>query len=138
MKCSFLSVIGSALLKRFKDAVTELEKQRIAFNELTEAVAPEIICEWQDLVERWQADHSVKPDPYMEAVQSKFHFSFLPGIGVTTSIGDKKTMNDIKEHLAKMEAEEVRKGAAVMHELSPSAFLLRGLELEEVQYVILC
>lgn len=65
-----------------------------------------------------------------------FIFFVFGYYGVTTSIGDKKTMNDIKEHLAKLEAEEVRKGAAVLHEQSPSAFLLQGLELEEAQYVM--
>lgn len=46
------------------------------------------------------------------------------------------TMNDIKEKLAKADADAVAKGAAVLHDLSPSAFLLRGLDLEESQYVV--
>jgi hypothetical protein len=42
-------------------------------------------------------------------------------------------MNAIKEHLAKLEAQEVANGAAILHETSPSAFLLRGLDLEDTQ-----
>jgi hypothetical protein len=64
-------VVGLSLLKKLKEAVPELEKHRAALDELTQACAPEVISEWTDLVERWQLDHSVKPDPYMEAAQSK-------------------------------------------------------------------
>jgi hypothetical protein len=52
-----------------------------------------------------------------------FHFS---------TVGE-RTTNDVKAQLAKLEAEAVANGAAALHETSPSAFLIQGLELEELQ-----
>lgn len=68
---------GSSLAKKLKDAVEQLELQTVVLEELSEACGEEKVRLWTEQVDRWQADHSVKPDPYMEAVQSKLivHFN---------------------------------------------------------------
>ena len=42
-------------------------------------------------------------------------------------------MNDITLKLAQEDAVEAARGAAVFHEVTPSAFVRMGLELEEQQ-----
>jgi hypothetical protein len=45
------------------------------------------------------------------------------------------TEQDVRLQFATEEAEEAKKGGPMLHEVTPSGFVVAGLELEDQQYV---
>jgi hypothetical protein len=57
--------IESLLLRWFKNAVKWSQIQTDAANDLANALEPELVSEWKEMVEAWLEDHT-NPDPYEE------------------------------------------------------------------------
>ncbi|KAJ7494547.1 hypothetical protein B0H11DRAFT_2155926 [Mycena galericulata] len=100
--------LGILLRKRLLNAVSERNFQEDSLATFTENQA-EHIPEWKAMVDAWDADHS-KPNPYEH-----------PKTGVTE--------HDVRLELA---LEEALDGAPI-HDVTPSQFVLAGLDLEEQQ-----
>ncbi|KAF8869040.1 hypothetical protein BD779DRAFT_1458501 [Infundibulicybe gibba] len=73
------------------------------------------LTEWEDQIQAWELDKS-KPCPY-ELPQNEV------------------TLADVKQQLAEEEHQKVENGEGSTAELSPSGFVILGLEIEEYQYV---
>ncbi|KAJ7459117.1 hypothetical protein B0H11DRAFT_2160606 [Mycena galericulata] len=99
--------LGQLLLKRLLNAISERNVQQEALATFTEAQA-EHVGEWMEMVKAWDAD-STQPNPYE-----------LPKTGVSE--------HDVRLQLAEEDAR-----AIPIHNVSPSSFILAGLELEEQQ-----
>ena len=71
------------MLDKLKKAHAAVAAQQVTctFDELCDAAPAGKLLEWEDLVKGWQADHSVKPNPYQETWESDW-----PYFGLTTSI----------------------------------------------------
>lgn len=67
------------------------------------------------MVEAYE-DDATKPNPYE-----------LPKSGATEA--------DVRLNFAKLEAEQVARGIPTIHDVSPSTFIMAGLDLEEQQCV---
>ncbi|KAI0038056.1 hypothetical protein FA95DRAFT_1506105, partial [Auriscalpium vulgare] len=110
-----LTRIGTALRKNLRQAVTELKRQRSAFEEYTAMLPAELTTEWEAMVRAWDKDRT-KPNPYDEPI--------------TTT-----TLTDVKLAIANEEAEEAARGLMALHETTASSFIMAGMDLEEQQYV---
>ncbi|KAJ7631946.1 hypothetical protein DFH06DRAFT_1337469 [Mycena polygramma] len=104
--------LGALLMKRLLRAIPERNFQRDSLATFTENQA-EHVEGWKAMVEAFEADGS-KPNPYE-----------LPKSGVNE--------NDVRLQLAQEEAIEQATGTLPIHNVSPSAFILAGLDLEEQQ-----
>ncbi|KAJ6511876.1 hypothetical protein C8R47DRAFT_1173309 [Mycena vitilis] len=106
--------LGILLRKRLLRAIPERNFQRDSLATFTENQA-EHVGEWKTMVEEFEADQT-KPNPYE-----------LPKSGLNE--------NDVRLQLAQEEALEQATGTLPIHQVSPSAFILAGLDLEEQQCV---
>ncbi|KAJ7670794.1 hypothetical protein DFH06DRAFT_1267265 [Mycena polygramma] len=104
--------LGVLLMKRLLRAIPERNFQRDSLATFTENQA-EHVEGWKAMVETFEAD-ATKPNPYE-----------LPKSGITE--------NDVRLQLAREEALEQATGILPIHNVSPSAFMLAGLDLEEQQ-----
>ncbi|KAJ7086807.1 hypothetical protein B0H15DRAFT_923109 [Mycena belliarum] len=100
--------LGLLLLKRLHNAISERNFQEESLATFT-ALQAEHVPEWKAMVEAFDADDA-SPNPYE-----------LPKIGINE--------HDVRLQLAEEEASE----AMPIHNVSPSAFILAGLDLEEQQ-----
>ncbi|KAJ7096584.1 hypothetical protein B0H15DRAFT_773847, partial [Mycena belliarum] len=104
--------LGALLKKRLLAAIPERNFQKEAFTTFTENQI-EHVDEWRLMVEAFEADPT-KPNPYD-----------LPKSGLNE--------NDVRLQFAQEEAAEEARGMLPIHDVSPSAFILAGLDLEEQQ-----
>lgn len=126
-------ISGSLFLKRFKDASVMRQKHREAFDTFSNTFSPRTILQWTKMVEAWLGDRT-KPNPYEEPSNSESQmfaccFSLLNFGSLAT------TLQDVRLELAKEDADAMVAGATQPHSTSPTAFLMKGLELEESQCV---
>ncbi|KAI0083018.1 hypothetical protein BDY19DRAFT_901053, partial [Irpex rosettiformis] len=105
---------GTLFLRNLRTAREMCEKQEAIFSEFTRTFPSEMIARWQAKVEHWEANPSLHDDPFVEDAKAM-------------------TLKDIKLKLATEEALDVAHGIPSPHEVSASAFLQIGLELEDAQ-----
>ncbi|KAJ7846838.1 hypothetical protein B0H14DRAFT_2583881 [Mycena olivaceomarginata] len=111
--------LGDLLKKQLIRAIPERNTQRDSLATFTENQA-EHVAGWKVMVEEFEMDQEMpldartKPNPYE-----------LPKSGLSE--------NDIRLELAQEEAAEHERGLLPINNVSPSAFILAGLDLEEQQ-----
>ncbi|KAK7019222.1 hypothetical protein VNI00_018122 [Paramarasmius palmivorus] len=108
-------VIGLGLLlrKRRRKAEEEQKKQAIELADFSEGLEEAVIEEWMKEVDDWESGRSSK-NPY-------------------TTPPSGKTEQDVWLEYAEQEEEEQKLGIPLLHEVTPSAFLKLGLDIEEAQ-----
>ncbi|KAJ7430256.1 hypothetical protein B0H11DRAFT_2263932 [Mycena galericulata] len=104
--------LGALLKKRLLTAIPERNYQRESLATFT-ANQMEHVPLWKKAVEEFEADNT-KPNPYE-----------IPKSGVSE--------HDVRLEFAQEEAAEAARGIPAIHNVSPSAFILAGLDLEEQQ-----
>ncbi|KAJ7649195.1 hypothetical protein B0H17DRAFT_958657 [Mycena rosella] len=104
--------LGMLLKKRLLNAIPERNYQKEAFQTFTEHQL-ENVPAWKAMVKAFECD-ATQPNPYE-----------LPKSGLTE--------HDVRRQFANEEAAEEQKGILHIHNVSPSAFILAGLDLEEQQ-----
>ncbi|KAJ7030308.1 hypothetical protein C8F04DRAFT_1264074 [Mycena alexandri] len=104
--------LSSLLKKRLLNAIPERNFQAESLATFT-ANQIDNVPQWKAVVEAFEAD-STKPNPYE-----------IPKSGALE--------NDVRLECAEEEAAEQRAGVPAIHNVSPSAFILAGLDLEEQQ-----
>ncbi|KAJ7875574.1 hypothetical protein B0H14DRAFT_2568720 [Mycena olivaceomarginata] len=104
--------LGALLKKRLLRAIPERNFQRDSLATFTENQADHV-AGWMAMVEAFEED-STKPNPYE-----------LPKSGATE--------HDIRKDLVQEEATAEAGGLLPIHNVSPSAFIIAGLDLEERQ-----
>ncbi|KAF8145475.1 hypothetical protein K438DRAFT_1630027 [Mycena galopus ATCC 62051] len=104
--------LGDLLKKRLLNAIPERNFQRDSLATFTDHQA-EHTPTWKTMVEAFEADDT-QPNPYE-----------LPKSGATE--------NDVQLELVHEEVADEERGVLPIHNLSPSAFVLAGLDLEEQQ-----
>ncbi|KAJ7899873.1 hypothetical protein B0H13DRAFT_1883591 [Mycena leptocephala] len=107
--------LGAPLKKRLLRTILERNSQCDTLTTFTEHQA-EHVGGWKAMVEVFEVDNT-KPNPYE-----------LPKLGINK--------NNVHMDLAKEEAVEQEGGLLPIHNVSPSAFILAGLDLEEQQHRI--
>jgi hypothetical protein len=105
---------GRFLLVRRKAAIKQERIHAQEFLKLSKSQATSV-AEWSKMVDDWESGVS-EENPYI-----------LPDIG--------STEEEVRLKFAQEEAEQARRGVLALHEVSPSAFMQFGLDLEETQYV---
>ncbi|KAF8885818.1 hypothetical protein BD779DRAFT_1673532 [Infundibulicybe gibba] len=108
--------LGDSLLRKLTLTIPQAILHHRAFEVFTISLHgehPEKLREWEQQVQAWEVDPS-KPCPYD-----------LPREDIT--------MADIKQQLAEEEHQRVESGEKSTIELSPSQFIIEGLQIEEVQ-----
>ncbi|KAI0085202.1 hypothetical protein BDY19DRAFT_896968, partial [Irpex rosettiformis] len=98
-------------LRNLSNAIAMRDKHEAIFADFTKTFPAGIVEKWKDEVERWEADPLTSPDPFVEDTKSA-------------------TFNEVRLKLAREESLESERGFPSLHEISASAFLEIGLELE--------
>ncbi|KAJ7190623.1 hypothetical protein GGX14DRAFT_579706 [Mycena pura] len=111
---NWLKTIGlpSILRRRLDTARKEQASQREAFEAFSLQQADRVPV-WKKMVEDFERDPSQK-NPYEMKIRGL-------------------SEQDVRLQFATEEAEEAKKGRPVLHEVTPSSFIVAGLELEEQQ-----
>ncbi|KII90795.1 hypothetical protein PLICRDRAFT_67573, partial [Plicaturopsis crispa FD-325 SS-3] len=113
--------LGDRLLRRLLEAIPEAMERRSeydAFDRMLREHRQEEVEEWEGMLRDWEADHD-QPCPLSEC---KEHPTL--------------TIADVRLELAKEEQKRAEKGEVGLHETTPSAFLLLGMEIEGAQRVL--
>ncbi|KAH8106476.1 hypothetical protein DFH11DRAFT_1691850 [Phellopilus nigrolimitatus] len=100
--------LGALLFRKLKEAVEESNVYRKQHNNFTATFKTSEIHEWQKMVDSWQNDPHNLPNPYAEPAVAK-----------------------VRLELAKEESSIAQSGISLVHEMSPSALIVRALELED-------
>ncbi|TDL13645.1 hypothetical protein BD410DRAFT_735067, partial [Rickenella mellea] len=108
--------LGKALHLKLQDALTNQAKHRALFEEFKATFEQELTAKWDGMIAEWSNDNR-KPDPYSEK-------------------DNLTTLADVRLELAKEDTVRIREGQLGRHNVTPSAFLYVGMELEEQQRVI--
>ncbi|KAJ6458086.1 hypothetical protein DFH09DRAFT_1255389 [Mycena vulgaris] len=103
-----------ALQRKLVVAIAERARQVDAFKEVNRTVTRDLRDFWQQGIDAFVADHQ-QPNPYVMART------------------DGPTEAQIRVALKKDEEEEARKGGSPLHGVSATAFLVAGLQLEDLQ-----
>ncbi|KAH6897836.1 hypothetical protein BKA70DRAFT_1375328 [Coprinopsis sp. MPI-PUGE-AT-0042] len=108
--------LAETFARRATDAIHSRSTQVEAFKVFDQAIPEENAVAWSDMVEAWEED-SASPNP------------FLPSGNVLTS-------SAVRLRLAAEDAKAVKEGrVTVVHEdVTPSMFVLQGIEIEEAQH----
>ncbi|KII83256.1 hypothetical protein PLICRDRAFT_119572 [Plicaturopsis crispa FD-325 SS-3] len=114
-----LTGLGDRLLRRLLEAIPEaisrLEEFE-AFDKMLREHRPREVEDWVRMVEEWEEDHDL-PCPYTLARSTL-------------------TIADVRLQLAKEEQAKAEKGEVGLHETTPSAFVMLGLEIEAAQLAL--
>ncbi|KII84055.1 hypothetical protein PLICRDRAFT_671736 [Plicaturopsis crispa FD-325 SS-3] len=105
--------LGKSLKKKLVASIPERIKHQAAFDAFTESQEARDVEEWRAMVLAFEADAS-SPNPY-----------HLPKSGLTEA--------DVRLNLARHDAELAASGAPSLHNVTPSGFIIAGLDLEEQQ-----
>lgn len=109
------------------------KKQAETFTSLSSGFPPETVAKWSKMVKEWELDRS-KPNPYEEPEIRMFK-SFINFLNTANNLIE-ATLQDVRLELAKEDAADTAKGVVSPHSTSVTEFLIKGLELEEQQYVV--
>ncbi|KAJ7869746.1 hypothetical protein B0H14DRAFT_2571682 [Mycena olivaceomarginata] len=112
--------LGALLKKRLLRAILERNFQRDSLTTFTENQA-EHVEEWMAMVKAFEADPK-KPNPYE-----------LPKSGEFAVDNRWATEHDVRLECVTEEAAEQERGVVPINNVSPSAFIIVGLDLEEQQ-----
>ncbi|KAI0083406.1 hypothetical protein BDY19DRAFT_998587 [Irpex rosettiformis] len=108
---------GKLFLQNLSNAIIMKDKHAKMFTEFTGTFPNDTIEKWRTEVERWEADPLTSVDPFVEDNKSM-------------------TFNEVRLKLAREESLESERGIPSPHEVSASAFLEIGLELESSQQTL--
>ncbi|KAK7041549.1 hypothetical protein VNI00_009136 [Paramarasmius palmivorus] len=107
--------LGQLLFKRRREARSQCEIQSAELLDFSCAVS-DSLEEWMGMVLAWESGDS-EVNPYS-----------LPHQGITE--------DDVRLKYAEKEAEEHKLGIPALHEVSPSAFMMLGLDIEDQQRLL--
>ncbi|KAK7054294.1 hypothetical protein VNI00_003487 [Paramarasmius palmivorus] len=105
--------LGYLLRKREAEARRQIEMHTLEYDQFCRSQPSEVIEAWRNRVLDWEGGLT-RDNPYS-----------------LKEIGD--TEEDIRLKMATKEAEDILHGATVVHEMSPSAFISMGLDIEHQQ-----
>ncbi|EEB96498.1 hypothetical protein MPER_04358, partial [Moniliophthora perniciosa FA553] len=105
--------LGSLLWKRRRTAEKEQKKQNMELAEFSEGLEDSVLAEWWREVDDWEQGRS-QQNPY-----------------TTPTSG--KTEQDVRLEYAEKEARDQQLGILSLYDVTPSAFLKLGLDIEEHQ-----
>ncbi|KAG1720604.1 uncharacterized protein EDB91DRAFT_1240394 [Suillus paluster] len=113
--------LGATLLRKMIEAQEERGAHQTAFQELNEALAPEMTEAWKVKIESWEEN------PNDSLVTNPFEAKVIP-----------VTQAAVQLKLAQLEASELHQGTDVsMHtKVSPSIFIASGIDLENKQHCL--
>ncbi|KAJ7590359.1 hypothetical protein C8J56DRAFT_783650, partial [Mycena floridula] len=107
--------LGKLLARRRVEAAAECAVQEEAYGDFSNNQLTQL-SEWRAKVEAWEEDSS-KPNPYKQ-------------------MGSMITLQEVRLRLAQQESVLASAGMLAVHDISPSEFLVMGLDLEEAQQEI--
>ena len=122
--------LGPLLASQLKKAIAMQKTHDLAFKDHNKTFNDATITKWMKMVEDWEADLQ-KPN------QPEACGSYLYNISITTLMSSVAlNVTEVWLELAKEEAADAAQGIERGHDLTPSKFLIQGLELEEQQCVL--
>ena len=107
-------------------------KHQTIFDNYTATFPKELAQEWKAHILKWNKDHTIKPDPY-EEIETRIQPSSILTTFFWLSDSTDTSMKEIRLKLALEESNNIGSHTETSHEVTPSAFLLLGLDLEEQQ-----
>ncbi|KAI0764426.1 hypothetical protein BC629DRAFT_1293606, partial [Irpex lacteus] len=106
--------LGVQLRNNLRHALVMKARHEAAFTRLSDTFSTSVVAEWQRIILSWEADPRSVPDPFVMETHTM-------------------TLNEIRLKLAREESDEMIRGIPSLHEVSASAFLEIGLDIENLQ-----
>lgn len=88
--------------------------------------------QWKDAVDNWEAKHEGK-NPYELPLEGTFLAFFFVDLSNFIPISLGATEGDVRITLLEKEAELAKDGVPPLHTVTPTGFIVLGLELEDQQ-----
>ncbi|KDR67155.1 hypothetical protein GALMADRAFT_80104 [Galerina marginata CBS 339.88] len=108
--------MGKTLMRRYQKALPERNKQVEAHNGFTSSLNPDDVAEWTKMCEDWDRDE------FPRSVENPY---YVEGADIT--------QEKARKALEEEEQRWLDKGGTALHEISPSLFLIQGLDIEDAQ-----
>ncbi|KAL1684835.1 hypothetical protein GGG16DRAFT_28990, partial [Schizophyllum commune] len=106
---------GHALEIRLKLAMMQQEQRRAELLDIEQALEPRVLKAWQKMYDEYERDDVNKPNPFMPQVS------------------EGPSEHSVRAQLVRDEAEDVKLGRTPMRATTKAAFVVLGLQLEEMQ-----
>ncbi|PPR05757.1 hypothetical protein CVT26_008661 [Gymnopilus dilepis] len=108
--------MGKSLMRRYQKALPERNKQKEAHRGFTAPLDAKDVSAWKTMCEKWEAD------TFLKSVKNPYHVE-------SSNI----TQAQVLAELAEEEKLYAARGGVTLHEVTPSAFLTKGIALEDSQ-----
>jgi hypothetical protein len=108
-------------------------KHRAIFEQFSATFPVQTVRRWEQMVSEWKVDKS-SCNPYKEPASCKYCRPVVPFYAANDA-PSATTVQDVRLELAKEDAANSARGVVSPHEVTLTAFLTMGLDLEEQQYV---
>jgi hypothetical protein len=130
------SGIGKTLMSRYKAALAERNRQVEGHRGLTSSLDTELVGRWEAVCTAWEEDAYPKSceNPYQTEATCKFTISSWKDMNLLLFIA--MTEAEVRKEFAEDDKVRLSAGEESLHDISPSAFVFLGLELEDLQCVI--
>ena len=125
---------GPYLLKRVKDAVSNLNLQKLQFDQFSAGLPEESIQIWKEMVEKWEQDPINHPNPFAASAPCKLSFVSLEKTFFISILA--VTLAQVRRELAEEEASQngASDSATDGHiSMSAGVLIMAGLDLEDQQ-----
>ena len=121
-------------MKRIKDAVSNLNLQKLQFDQFSAGLPEESIQTWKDMVEKWEEDPINHPNPFATSAPCKLSFMSLEKKILISILA--VTLALVRRELAEEEASQngASDSATDGHiSMSAGVLIMAGLDLEDQQ-----
>ena len=127
--------IGKTLMSRYKAALAERNRQVEGHRGLTSSLDAELVEKWEAICTAWEEDAYPKSceNPYETEATCKF--SIFSSYDMNLPLFIAMTEAKVRKEFAEEEEVRLSAGEESLHDVSPSAFVFLGLELEDLQCV---
>ncbi|KAF9504109.1 hypothetical protein BS47DRAFT_1401750 [Hydnum rufescens UP504] len=109
-----ITTLGTSLLQKLHNALVQSAFHLEQYDTLTQGLADDDASTWERMVREWEIDAS-KPDPYTLPLSNK-------------------SQVQIRLELIEMERDSLYHGSVSLHDVSASAFVIMGLDIEDTQW----
>jgi hypothetical protein len=130
--------IGSNLLRKIKVAIPEKAVQYQAWQQLSSVLDPQQVSAWLAEIKAWERDPSSCANPFRPRLSTSVFYSLIRRVTPFNELFPDLSQADVRLRLAQQDALELQTdGMSVPGNISPSAMIHMGLELEELQLSVI-
>ena len=127
--------IGKTLMSRYKAALAERNRQVEGHRGLTSSLDAKLVEKWEAICTAWEEDAYPKSCENPYEIEATCRFSIFSSKDLNLPPFIAMTEAEVRKEFAEEDEVRLSAGEESLHDVSPSAFVFLGLELEELQCV---